>query len=368
MRLFVIIIGVFVLAASIIFALPNLLPSPPFFSPLSQNNDKALTGATHTLKRYGFLPHWRLSEDVSVLIPDTITDVIYFSLSLDASGAIVTGDPGYTKLISAYQKVLPLHRFHLAVTTQSHQALVSMLSSSSAQIRAIDSITQMAESYPLAGINLDFEPTQTTPQLAHVFNTFITGLIQAVAMISPPPVITVDVYANAASVNNLWDISYLANQPINLVIMGYDYHRQSSSLAGAVGPIHNLNGESLSADVAAFTRKVKPSNLILGIPLYGYQWHITDPSTKHTYPKTAKAVYLNDIPSLLSRFNAQTFWDPNSLSPYAIFNSQDKQYYVAYESIQSLNYKKDIASQLQFDGVAYWALGYLSAQHPYWSH
>jgi spore germination protein YaaH len=340
----------------------------PFFSPLASATVSASLISDPQVKQYGFLPYWLLSTGLDSLLSSTLTDVIYFSLSLDETGHLVTSDTAYRHLPFITQNLPHQYNLHLAITPLSSQALEAILASESARVQATKTITQVVQTYRPFGINIDFEPPSASPQLAQSFNTFITGLVQNFNTMSPSPILTIDVYANAARVENMWDIPFLASQPLQLVVMGYDYHRQSSSLAGPIGPIHNPDGESLSSHLFAFTKHVKPSQLILGVPLYGYQWQITDAQSKHTYPKSAKAIYLKDIPSLLARFNAQTFWDPTSLSPYATFTNQEKQYYLAFENPQSLSYKRSLATQLQLAGVAYWALGYVPATHPFWSN
>jgi spore germination protein YaaH len=65
----------------------------------------------------------------------------------------------------------------------------------------------------------------------------------------------------------------------NIVLMAYDYHSTSSFVTGPVAPLSGA-GIMSEYDVTAAVEKtldlIPPQKLVLGIPLYGYEWETLD--------------------------------------------------------------------------------------------
>ena len=72
--------------------------------------------------------------------------------------------------------------------------------------------------------------------------------------------------------------------------MGYDYRTSGSGVAGSVDPMSGP-AYDLADTVRAYTARVSPSRIILGLPWYGRAWSTADASARSKTLSGAKYGY-----------------------------------------------------------------------------
>jgi hypothetical protein len=156
--------------------------------------------------------------------------------------------------------------------------------------------------------------------------------------------------------------------------MAYDYRRENADSAGSIspltGPEYNLNDT-----IRAFTAKVAPSKVILGVPWYGRAWS-TPNDAPHAntisgakYGHAAEPTYAMAY-DLLRSFGRR--WDAVEASPWTAYRKQTctprygcvtswRELYV--DDAASLKLKYDLVNRAGLRGVGIWALGF-DGDHP----
>ena len=148
-----------------------------------------------------------------------------------------------------------------------------------------------------------------------------------------------------------------------LVLMAYDFHYIHSYLAGPVAPIGGVE-RVREYDVETALKEtlniVPPEKIILGIPLYGYEWEtISDKPGAPTIPGSGATASNRRITELLASCDdCIKVFDEQAKQPYVIFPDGDCYHQIYYEDEQSIKEKLKLAEEHKIGGVALWALGY----------
>jgi len=329
---------------------------------------------------FGFLPFWQLKN---AYIPKELTHVAYFSLPVEGTGEWRKKDgaspnPGW--------RMFQSDRFHdlriktlrnnqkliLTISMLEDTTIEQFLQSSDAQATLIRNTRELLSSYSVDGINLDVEYASPASAVQRrQFNAFVKEFSKELERFTPKPELSIDVYATASKPTQLWDIVTLAPLVDQIVIMGYDFHQRSSPVAGPVAPLYGKSAGRWDADIMTslkeLTLSAPPEKLILGIPLYGYEWKTSDPQLgSPTFPRTGRTATLKQVRELLLQPDVSLHWDWDSVSPYLTYSKEGETKVVSFEDESSLNYKLNIARQAGFAGVAFWALGFADENDPVW--
>jgi spore germination protein YaaH len=341
---------------------------------------------------YGFLPYWNINK---VELQPELTHLSYFALEVGADGQIVTeslpgeSEPGYRQLNSEdFFRLINDNNItkELVLSQFSSQKIEELLNNPSAWLTLLEQIDALLLAYPFSGLNLDFEyQGEADDQLRQQFVNFIISIKQHLNQREEKINLSIDVYANAGNQSKklLWDLVALETYLDYVVVMAYDFHRQSSPQAGPGAPL--FGGQELwSSDInrlmKGFFDQLPRQKILLGIPFYGYGWQTDSLEPQaNTYPSTGFMVSYQeslDLQNLTGRWqncsNLEIYWQEDALSPFATLicpkneqknNDSEEEieslnYLVYFENTQSLQYKIDYAKQLEIAGVAIWALGY----------
>ena len=331
---------------------------------------------------YGFLPFWLMKD---AYISPSVTDVAYFSLPVSADGQWTKKDgasanPGWRTFQSEkfhdlrIQTLANRQRLSVTISILTDDIIDAFLANPDAQDTLIQNTMTLLQERAIDGINIDVEHLAPSSSLQRAqFTTFMQKFSTAVRTKTPTPHISIDIYASATKPTQIWDLPALAPHTDHFVIMGYDFHHRSSSIAGPNAPLYGKRVGRWDMDIMTSLKSilevVPPNQIILGIPLYGYEWKTTkDTLGAPTFPKTGRVASLKRIQEELSlEPNVSTRWDWDSLTPYLTFADETGTRIVSYENTQSLQYKLDSARQAGLAGVAFWALGYASAEDPIWT-
>jgi spore germination protein YaaH len=335
---------------------------------------------------FGFLPYWEVSDSSTVLDWRTLSTVAYFSVGCTGSGAlakrnpdgsVTTGWAGWTSskmtsIIDAAHRnqtrvVLTISCF--AWTSSGAATQARLLASATARTTLAKQAAAAVRDRGADGINLDFEP------IAAGYGDEFVALVRAVRRelnaVAPGYQLTFDTLGS------------VGNQPIAeatapggadaVFIMGYDYRTAGASVAGSISP---LTGPAydLTDTVKAYTAKVSPSKLILGIPYYGRAWS-TPTDALHArnisgaqYGGSAEPTYAQAAPIVAANGRR---WDAVEQAPWTAYRRQSctetygcvttwRQLY--YDDAASLRLRYDLVNRSGLRGAGIWALGYDDAR------
>lgn len=364
-------IGLGLSSILLIQRLPLLSPltEQPIFSFLATSADQ---GSDKVV--YGFLPYWNLKQ--TTLHPE-LSHLAYFSVTVLGDGTVLTKttdgpEPGYRQLSSdllldlidqANQRQI---EFQLVLSMFNNDDIAALLSSPTAQTKLLETLDSMVLAYPISGVNIDIEYTgSVSPELRTGLTTLIAKLNQHLDQTYDSIELSIDMYSSAASHEYLWDVEQLALQVDYIIIMAYDFHRSSSTVAGPVAPLFGGNSHwdsDINQHLKDFTQLVPSHKLLLGIPFYGYEWEtVSDAAQAHTIPNTGQTAQYRRVQSLLNQateFQVTEHWNDTALSPYLTFVEAGETHVLYYDNSRSLSYKLDFVNQLNLGGIAIWALGY----------
>lgn len=365
---------------------------------------------------YGFLPYWNLSDTLQ--LPAVLTDLNYFRLLIGDEGHLITensnggNEIGWQKLQSEnWQKTLSTWRGETAHDDHSSKVGVTANSTSASDSTQnqqkrlaltlfIDDTTQLEQlllnedfqnnlasdlnlfllnNPEFQEINLDFEYFGVVDETLRLGMTnLLSRLRLLIVTYHPQTRLTIDVFGKSPErFNGLYDWQAVQDYVDYVILMAYDYKTRSSSLPGPVAPTLGADqwgGNDVLTSLKTLLGKVPSYQVILAVPFYGYQWQVTnfDLETARTYPETGQTVSYRRVRELLAKaqeLNIEDFWDEDSLTPYLFFTNAEDQnkYMIFYEDDRSLQYKLDLAKEMNLAGIAIWALGYEGETTELWS-
>lgn len=330
---------------------------------------------------YGFLPYWNMNQ---VLLQPELTHLAYFALDIRGDGSIRTRDkdgnaePGFRRLGSQrWWEVFESHQgqTELVFTQFESEAISAFLTSPAAHDRFITELDSILLSYPISGINIDIELSgSASPALRSGLTEFMVGLRNHLDSRYQGINLSIDVYAGAASRQQLWEIEKLEPLVDHFVVMAYDFHQRSSANAGPVAPIfggQEFWDSDIHGNLRAFLEKVPPEKILMGIPFYGYEWQTTSRQAQaHTFPQTGATATYKRIQELLDssdpNLQVKEHWNATALSPYISYQRDGQIFVIYYDNSRSLSYKLDLVNQLDLAGIAIWALGYEGENRELW--
>ncbi len=332
---------------------------------------------------YGFLPYWNINK---VTIQPELTHLSYFSLILNNDGNFASQtkdnelEMGLHKLnsnsfLQLTNKLQEQNKqLELVISQFNHDDIVTFLNSQSAQENFFVSLDNVLIAYPFTGINLDFETSKdTTPQTRKNLTNFITNLRKHLDQKYSHIQLSIDMYASGATTQQIWNIKDIAQQVDYIVIMAYDFHHRSSSLAGPVAPLFGgkkfWEGD-INHYLQAYLKIVPAHKILLGVPFYGYEWQTTSRKAQsQTFPNTGSTASYQRVMEILTKKEellVQEHWNEDALSPYISYIEDGQTFVVYYENSRSISYKLDYVNQLNLGGIAIWALGYESNSRELW--
>ena len=360
----------------------------PLLSPINQfSTFKFLSGKEYKDPSqqkivYGFLPYWNINK--TALHPQ-LTHLAYFGLTVGADGQIITRtsegtEPGYNKLKNDvfFQLIdnLPQKqtKTELVLVQFNTEDIVSLLSSQKAQDNLINNIDGLLLAYPFSGINIDIEYGGTvTPYLRERMTKLVATINHHLDQKYDNVTLSIDMYASAASNEMIWDVPKISQEVDFIVIMAYDFHRRSSSVAGPVAPIFGgktLWDSDISQHLKAFLQSTSKDKLLLGVPFYGYEWQTTSDNPQAlTIPNTGVTASYQRVQEVLEKkeeLGVEEHWNEEALSPYLVYQEDGTTHILYFDNSRSLSYKLDFVNQLDLKGIAIWALGYEGDYQELW--
>ncbi len=312
----------------------------------------------------GFLPYWLITK-ANKDYGKYITTLTYFGLTVGSDGHIqkLTNpqeeEPGWTTL-----KKNTFERYNakqsLLVISGDDDAIGEMMNDPvTSANNLVSDVAPVMKQYGFTDLNLDIETFMEASESARAnFTTFVRTVKDGIT-----GSVTIDLIPIALVKPKLYDARALGAIVDRVVLMTYDYHYSGSFTAGAVAPIGGA-GKTLEFDVETAVveaLKVIPAGkLLLGIPLYGYQWEtIGSTPESATIPGGSSTASTRRIADILAACaTCSAVMDPVSREPYLIYPEGDYFNQIYYENEASMKEKIALAQKYHLGGVALWALGY----------
>ncbi len=325
----------------------------------------------------GFQPYWLLTRADKDDIP-FLTDLTYFGLTVSPDGHLkkLTNsqeeDPGWTWLkgntlserLKAAKKDGLTTTLLLSSNNESDIAALLADPTASAQ-NMMDDALPIMKKFGYSNLNLDIESFREASDGSKIRFTEFVRTTKHILTENGFGKLSVDCSPSVFYKNYIIDPAAIAQYADYIVIMAYDYNYSGSFLAGPVAPLSGA-GTSRETDVknaVSDAKKVIPSDkIIMGIPLYGYEWDtLSEKENEAVIPNSATVASNRRIADLLNSCkNCTRSFNIDSMSPYLIYQEKNSNYHhqVYYEDKESLAAKLRLAQQNGLAGVALWALGY----------
>ncbi|HKY73968.1 MAG TPA: glycosyl hydrolase family 18 protein [Patescibacteria group bacterium] len=328
---------------------------------------------------YGFLPYWNAKD---IQLHPEITHIGYFSLPIDRNGKFTTTSDEATSGWKAYHSD-PVERmriraqengqkFEILITMMDADEISAFLMNKKAQEQFFSQIKTFIKTQPIDGINIDIEYAGTVdPTIRSAYTTFIANFSSQVKRVQPSLHISIDVFADSALKNRIWDIAAIEPHIDHIVIMTYDFFRSSSSQSGPVAPLFGSEKNRWDVDIVKtlkpFFDIVPPNKLLLGIPFYGYEWQtVSAEPGAFTYPKSGGIATYKRVQKLIQDLQIREQWDKDAMSPFLTYTERGNIQTIYYENSKSLSYKLDLVNESGMGGIAIWALGYEGKTRELW--
>lgn len=328
-------------------------------------------------KIIGFLPYWLLSKAKTDYSP-RINTLTYFGLVIDTDGKILKlqngkeEEPGWHALRTG--KVDPFFdsfrkkngSLSLLVFSGDEASISALLKSPTKHANnLINDIGPIMKKYNFSDLNIDIESVQTASDEAQFeFQQFI-GEVKKGMEKNNLGTLTVEISPDSLIHKRLINISSIEKSVDHIVLMGYDYHYMGSYVTGPVAPLSGAGTISEYDTITALQialHKVPPKKLILGIPLYGYEWETIRNNTRSaTIPSSGLTASTNRVEKLLEKCqNCNTSEEMEAQEKYIVYKDTKTGTYhqIFFPDEKSTSAKMGLVNREKLGGVALWALGY----------
>lgn len=323
----------------------------------------------------GFQPFWLLQKSDKPY-EKYINTFTYFGLSLNSDGTIVKlvnpkeEEPGWTTLKSDQfqEKLTQVKENNLKLSLlvhNSNEASISALLKNPEKHaqNLIGDIAPIMQKYGFVDLNLDIESFNQASESAQKQYTAFVREVKSEMIKNSLGTLTVEITPISLVKPRLTNVEEIGKIADNLVLMAYDFHYIYSYLSGPVAPIGgvgNVREYDVETALKETLKVVSPEKIILGIPLYGYEWEtIDDKPGAPTIPGGGATASNRRITELLASCdNCIKAFDENSKQACVIFPEGDYYHQIYYEDETSIKEKLKLAEEHKIGGVALWALGY----------
>ena len=347
-------------------------------NPLSSS--QKVTKVPEAMRVVGFLPTWMIGKTKTY--GSEIDQLVFSSVGVSEDGSLIW-DVQAKKLNSDDYINLKNNitaaggKNILGIELFDDKGIDTLIASDSAKQNLYNEVKDVVEAGNFDGVNVDFEymgnPTRI---LDDDFMSFLDG-----AKVAGWKDVSVDIFANTIVKGNKDSLDSLLSKVDSAIIMAYDFHRPSSTIAGPVAPI---GAEAGVRSISEITQKIvdfglEKQKVIMAYPLYGYEWE-TDTNLENSVTRAAgygATVFYKDGIGFTG-----VNWDDLAQSPWVAWQEKAQrsrvvtqkvgkkykkvtQYYTVdqwhqayFENEESLGIKVQAAKQAQLGGIGFWALGY----------
>ena len=377
-------IVILVVVGTPLLVIKFLYPTTSPFKAISYINYHRTHQHANIAKRtIGYAPSWQLDKMGSVRL-DLLTDLIYFSLTVDDQGNFATkdskgkDDAGWAAWNAAPANDLLAKsqimgdRTGLTISVLNNNKIKSFLSSDEAENNLINNTVREVKRKNLKLICLDFEYTGEPPEdLPPKFTNFVAKMRDGLNEKASGTELDINLMARSGRDPRLFEIDKLASSVDKFIVMSYDYYTAGSDSAGPVAPMGGYPEKKYFFDVTTTYNdllKLLPADkIIMGVPYYGYDWPVKDKTNPRslTLPQSDANGYVETLTygrmrgdSTFSSENCR--FDELAQQEWCGYTDPEtgKDRVAWFENGQSVKVKYDFAKKNDLAGIAIWALGY----------
>jgi len=231
---------------------------------------------------HGYVPYWEMDRGIAAHVGTTdLTTVALFSVTNTRTGALDTKQNGYRRIVGDVGRQLIREarergvRVELVFTSFGRDRNDGFFADRELQDATIASLAALVGDLGLDGVNVDVEGLDLLQVSA--YGEFVGRLRDALTAVDPSDRVSA---ATQASLGGAAMAAAAAQAGVDRVfLMGYDY-RVNGSEPGAIAPLERRDGEEKdlvwSLDLYE-ALGVPVERTLLGLPLYGRAWPVTDP-------------------------------------------------------------------------------------------
>ena len=325
------------------------------------------SGCTPEKYVFGWHPYWMGSayENYSW---NLLTDLSYFSYEVNPNNGEAYTTHNWLTAPAVTEALNNGVRANLCVTLFSNHDI--LFNSATSQQTLIDNLIDLVQQRGAHGVNIDFE--SMAPTLSQQYTDFMVDL--CTQMHAAIPGSQVSIALHAVDWSDFYDIETLNDYVDLFIIMGYDYYWSGSTTAGPNDPLYHFGttyNYTLSRSITYYENRGAPKDkLLLGLPYYGREYTTVDdnvPTDVLNPPNSASRTYkvLRDNNSGFYT-QANNNWEPESFTPYFLFNQSGEWKQCFYNTIYSQGKRYDMVNQRGLAGIGIWALGYDDTYTEYW--
>jgi spore germination protein len=310
--------------------------------------------AIHRRTVVASLPYWNMPLGAATVLANrnAFTEVSPWMYGLSPSGQIVPQYPaGQAAAMATNLQKLRAARLPIVPTLANitggdfvYQPAARILHSPSLARAQVAAIAQLVRQQGFAGIDIDYEELHGTDRAA--FSSFITSL--GAALHAEGKILSVAVFAKTTDAgydqrNVAQGYAAIGRAADQVRLMAYDYH-WATSQPGPVAPIWWVR------DVIRYAKTQIPAKkIILGVPLYGYDW---------SGGRGTTVTWLQAF-QLATKHKARSRFDAASQEPWFTYTDRSgRKHQVWFENAQSSTAKFAAAQGSGIGGAYLWMYGY----------
>ncbi len=353
-----------------------------FLSPLGEGNILSyLTG--NKVQVIGFLPYWNINEELETDF-SAIDQLMYFGLIVGEDGMLIRQENGETE--PGWYKLKTSNKFKQIMANakkQNKKVLLTIIcfdpdvtdivvSDPLIRENLISEIVAIVGEYDFDGVDIDFEyfpSDDNIPDFGSRFNQFLSLLKNRLSAENKKSILSVDIYPRAFIYDWPYELQEMGKIVDQVIIMAYDFTQRGSSVSGPVAPIkgESENEMSIVKTLQASLNQVDHRKLILGIPLYGYEWRtVSDEYKSIAYPGSGVTASYERVSELIKEEEVDIKWDDKAFSPWLVYEKNGTISQIYFDDLKSISLKVELVRQLNLGGVAFWALGYEDQDPDFW--
>jgi spore germination protein YaaH len=300
------------------------------------------------------VPYWNIGYGTASVLGNghTFSEMSPWMYGLDGKGQIVPQyGPAQAAAVGTQLARLRAARIPLVPTIANvvqgrwtyQPVLRDILHVPRLRARQVAAIVELVQRQRYAGIDIDYENLPATDRNA--FTAFIAAL--AGALHAKGKVLSVDLFAKTTNRgydqrNLAQDYQAIGRLADQVRLMGYDYHWAGSG-PGPIAPIGWIRAVLTYAKT-----QIPASKIILGVPLYGYDW-----TGGHGTPVSWLQAF-----RLTKQHGLQPRFDAASQSPwFAYTDAAGHRHVVWFENGPSTQAKFEAAQSAGVGGVYVWIYG-----------
>lgn len=315
----------------------------------------------------GFYPYWAAKNLYTKLRMDLLSTIAWCDAEAKKDGTFSLRGDDPTELIKyAHDNGV---KVVIVLGSASSESIDTILSNDNIRNNLIDSLIDVVKLKNFDGIDIDFEGINKINSInnnpnRHLLTEFITILSDKFKKININYRISIDL--PSVDWNDLWDMSNLQEKIDYAMIMSYDYHWQSSPIAGPISPICSdpSGSPSVSNSIKYYCGIMNKNKLLLGIPYYGYEWKTLSNIKLSPTIEIGDSITYKNIIDRSSKY--KIIWESTWKTPWYVYQKDNQWYQGHFDDKRSLSIKYGLVKKEMLAGIGIWALGYDNGRPELW--